>query len=66
MSSEVLEREKIFREDCFDPRLKTHKLHGKHKDVWSFYITYKYIIIFRFITEHSVEFIDVGDHSIYQ
>ncbi len=63
---EVLEREKIFRKDCFDSRLTTHKLHGRHKDLWSFSITHKHRILFRFVTENTVEFIAVGDHSVYQ
>lgn len=64
--SEASEREDLFRRDCFDPRLRTHKLKGKHRDLWSFSITSKYRIMFRFIDADAVYFIDVGDHSIYQ
>ncbi len=62
----VLERELIFRRDPFDPRLKTHKLHGKLKNHFSFSITYKHRILFEFLSEDEVLFIDVDDHSIYQ
>lgn len=31
-------REKIFRKNCFDPRLRTHKLSGRLKNYWSFSI----------------------------
>ena len=63
---EAAKGERIFRRDCFDPRLHTHKLHGPQKDLWSFSLTYTYRIIFRFLSHDVAYFIDVGDHSIYQ
>lgn len=66
LKTEVVAHEKIFITDCFDPRLKTHKLKGKHKDLWSFSITYKHRLIFKFLAEDAVYFVDVGDHSIDQ
>lgn len=30
------EKEGMFRDDPFDPRLKTHKLHGKEHEVYAF------------------------------
>ncbi len=66
MRDEVKKREAIFRRNCFDPRLKTHKLKGKHQDLWSFSITYKHRMLFRFVSDDIVYFLDVGDHSIYQ
>ena len=62
----IMEREKIFRANCFDPKLKTHKLTGLLKTYWSFSITHSHRIMFEFLNMHSVAFIDVGDHSIYQ
>ncbi len=62
----VLKREEMFRENPFDPRLKTHKLQGKLKGYCSFSITYKNRILFEFITPQEVLFVDVDDHSIYQ
>ena len=64
--STVIEREEIFKANCFDPRLKTHKLRGKLKEYWSFSLTYSHRVLFEFIEEDAVAFIDVGDHSIYQ
>ena len=63
---ELYKREALFRADCFDHFLKTHKLHGRQKDHWSFSITQAYRVLFIFVDEHAVEFQDVGDHSIYQ
>lgn len=61
----VFEREKIFRSDCFDPRLRTHKLHGRLRGYWSFSLTHSHRVLFEFIDKHTVGFIDVGDHSVY-
>ena len=59
-------REKIFRQNPFNPRLKTHKLSGKLKNFWSFSIGYKYRIIFEFTNQNTVYFHSVGNHNIYQ
>ena len=58
--------EEVFRNNCFDRRLETHKLKGVYKNFWSFSINYSFRIVFRFIDDHSVLFIDVGTHRIYQ
>ena len=59
------EREQIFRANPFDPRLDTHKLHGRLKDQWSFWITGKIRILFEF-DNNDVIFLDIGGHPIYQ
>lgn len=58
-------KENIFRNDPFDPQLKTHKLTGKLKDSWSFSIDYHYRIIFEFKDENTIWFHSVGTHGIY-
>lgn len=60
------EQFELFKENCFDPRLKTHKLKGKLKGFWSFSLTHSHRVIFEFVEEDIVGFVDVGDHSIYQ
>jgi mRNA-degrading endonuclease YafQ of YafQ-DinJ toxin-antitoxin module len=62
----VVEREAIFRKDCFDSRLKTHKLSGKYKEHWSFSIDFSYRIMFKFLTDTEVLFENVDDHTIYR
>ena len=62
----AVQREKMFREDCFDARLKTHKLKGRLGEYWSFSINYYYRILFEFSGEGEVGFVDVGTHSIYR
>ena len=66
LASEIAKRERLFRAGCFNPLLDTHKLHGKLKGYWAFSITYKYRILFQFISTHEAYFIDVDDHDIYR
>lgn len=60
------EKEKIFRKNPFDPKLKTHKLKGELDTFWSFSITYSYQIIFDFTDNETVRFYSIGDHDIYE
>ncbi len=62
---EASRRERIFRNDCFDARLKTHKLKGSLAKYWSFSVNFSYRIVFEFIGEGEVAFVDIGDHGIY-
>ena len=59
------ERELIFRANPLNSRLDTHKLHGRLKSQWSFWITGKVRIMFEF-DNGDVIFLDIGDHGIYQ
>jgi mRNA-degrading endonuclease YafQ of YafQ-DinJ toxin-antitoxin module len=57
------ERVTIFQNNPFDARLRTHKLSGRLKDLWSFSVEYDTRIIFSFIDGQKVLFIDVGTHK---
>lgn len=59
---EILE---IFKNNPFDSRIKTHKLKAELKDYLAFRISYSDRIIFRFLDNHTVFFIDIGNHNIY-
>lgn len=61
----VKSREETFRTHPFHMGLKTHKLHGRMKNLWAFSITHKYRIIFEFIDENTVRFNYIGTHDIY-
>ncbi len=61
----AIEKESIFRKDPFDPRLKTHKLHGHLEGFWSFSVTHRYRCIFDFKDDGTVRFYSIGDHDIY-
>ncbi len=64
--NEAQNKEIIFKENAFDQRLKTHKLHGKDKDCWGFWITHSYRIKFIFLNDEEVLFLDIGTHDIYK
>ncbi len=59
------DKERIFRQDPFDKRLDTHKLHGRLKEFGAFSLDGKYRIIFEFVNKNIVWFHSAGDHSIY-
>jgi len=61
------EKEIVFKKDIFDKSLKTHKLHGKFKDFYSFSIDYSYRIIFEISKseKNTVYFHTVDNHSVY-
>ncbi len=66
LSQEIKKREKLFRENPFHPKLKTHKLTGKLKTLYSFSITFQHRILFKFLAEDEVLFYDIGGHEIYK
>lgn len=53
----------IFRDNPFDSRLKTHKLSGKLKDLWSFSVEYDQRVIFYFVDKNKAVFIEIGTHD---
>lgn len=59
-------KEKIFRSDPYDPRLKTHALQNKLKGFWSFSINRQTRIIFEFIDQNTIWFHSIGSHDIYK
>jgi len=61
----TIERTIIFEKNPFDPRLDTHKLHGKLKTKWSFLVDGKNRVLFEF-DKKDVIFLDVGDHNLYR
>ncbi|MBI4137665.1 MAG: type II toxin-antitoxin system mRNA interferase toxin, RelE/StbE family [Candidatus Sungbacteria bacterium] len=58
-------REQIFRNNPFDPRLKTHKLHGRFTGFRAYSVDYTYRVIFVFDREKRIIYYDIGDHSLY-
>lgn len=59
-------KEKLFRENPYNPTLKSHQLSGQLKSYWSFSINYQYRIIFEFINNKEIWFHSVGTHEIYK
>ena len=58
-------KDALFRKNPFHPSLKTHKLHGPLDNLWSFWVTRDYRILFEFVKD-GVIFYDVGTHEIYR
>ena len=54
-----------FTEDPFDARLKTHKLSGKLKGLWSYTIEYDLRVVFYFTKDKPPKaiFTDIGTHD---
>jgi len=65
IKNKAVKLEKVFKSNCFDKRLKTHKLAGKYKNYYSFSVSYSYRIVFEFY-KNGVIFIDIGTHKIYK
>ncbi len=53
----------LFVVDPFDPSLKTHKLSGKLKDLWSFSVDYDDRVLFYFTEDERAVFVDIGSHD---
>jgi addiction module RelE/StbE family toxin len=67
VKKEAEKKEKLFRQDPFNPKLKTHKLTGQLKSYWSFSIDFEHRIIFEFAHKKEVVwFHSVGGHEIYR
>jgi len=60
------EKEKIFRKDPADKKLRTHKLGGSLRGYWAFWIDRRHRIIFSFRKSGTVRFHTVGTHQIYK
>lgn len=59
-------KEKIFRKDPHDLRLRTHSLGGKFVGKWAFSINRQYRVIFKYISNDEVLLLTVGTHEIYK
>ncbi|MBI2051067.1 MAG: type II toxin-antitoxin system mRNA interferase toxin, RelE/StbE family [Parcubacteria group bacterium] len=56
-------RELIFKNNAFDTRLETHKLHGKNREAWAYSIDHSYRVKFLFNDNGSVLYIKAGTHD---
>lgn len=65
IADDAYEKELLFKLDAFASRLRTHKLHGKDRGAWAFWINNKYRIKFMFLDDTRALFLDVGTHDIY-
>ena len=55
---------KLFTSDPFHPSLKTHKLSGKLRGLWSYTVEYNLRVVFSFVDGSSKAiFVDLGTHD---
>jgi len=66
IKKQAIQKEKLFRGNCFNEKLKTHKLKGHFGNHWAFSINHSYRIMFEFADNNSAGFVDIGTHSIYK
>ncbi len=66
IQEKVKVKEAVFRKNPFDKRLKAHKLSGKEREAWAFWVDYFYRIKFIFLTKNEVLFLDIGTHDFYK
>jgi len=59
----ILEALTLFMNDPYHPKLRTHKLTGQLKDIWSFSVEYNLRVIFYFVNDHEVILEDIGNHG---
>lgn len=59
-------KEKIFRKNIFDKRLKTHKLRGELSEFYSFSVSYHWRIVFHFEDKDIIVLDNIGTHSVYK
>lgn len=66
IKKQAVKAERIFKENPFSSKLKTHKLTGKLQNLWAFSINYHDRIIFEFVGKHKVVFYRIGSHDVYK
>lgn len=63
IQKKAAEKAELFKENPFNPILRTEKLHPKGYDVWSIRVDYDYRIVFKFIEKDLAEFRFIGHHN---
>jgi mRNA-degrading endonuclease YafQ of YafQ-DinJ toxin-antitoxin module len=63
LEAQYFEKVEMFKKDPFYPPLKTHKLKGALKHLWSFSILSDIRIVFFFKEDGTVIFENIGSHD---
>lgn len=66
LQQEVLEKIELFRNKDNHILLKVHKLHGRFKENFSFYVNYKIRIVFMWGDNEEAILLAIGDHDLYK
>lgn len=59
-------KDRLFREEPFQPSLKTHALRGALEGYLSYSINFHYRVLFKFLGQQTVIYYDIGTHEIYK
>jgi addiction module RelE/StbE family toxin len=62
----IIKKTLLFKENPFEPSLRTHKLSGSLEGYYAFSVNYSLRIVFRFIDNDKVFFVVIGTHSVYR
>lgn len=63
IKSKVKERNNLFTENQFDPKLNNHALQGKYTGYRSISVTGDIRIIYKLLDNNTVIFVDIDTHS---
>lgn len=63
LAKKIKSRVKIFTQNPHHPLLKTHRLSGKLKDYWAFWISWDLRIVFQIIDRDKIRFLTIGRHD---
>ena len=66
IQNQAVIKDRWFRINTFDSRLKTHPLKGKLKGLWSYSINRDYRVLFEFLSSTEVLYHDIGTHDVYR
>lgn len=66
LQEEILEKIELFKNRDNHNLLKVHKLHGRFRENYSFYVNYKIRIIFIWESDEEAILLVIGDHDIYK
>ncbi len=63
LEAKFWDRVEVFTQNPYDEKLRTHKLSGKLKELWSFSVEYDVRVVFYFVSDSKAIFIDIGKHD---
>jgi len=66
LQEEVRQKIRLFSSKPDHVFLKTHKLKGKLKGLYSFSVNYQYRIVFTYKSKKEASLLAIGDHDIYK
>ncbi len=66
LQKEVEEKIELFKKDPRHPFLKTHKLKGRLRGRYSFWVNYRTRVLFVYDSASVVALLAVGDHDVYK